>query len=281
MADLNLNFQRQALARSIGHASATQDLTTTMRTFLDTAHAANASRKDLTTEFNIRSQFTRCVLADSPVEYWKLGETGSPYADSGSANKQVTGTVTASIAGPVVDLGTTGLTVPTGVSFSGSQSLITANTDPLTGATAASMECWVNFNGTQNLGSTNACVNPSTVGHYLGVSTLGRVLASFVISGTQRTQQPTSGIIPTTGWHHLVATWATGDSIRCYMDGTLAPGATSATFSGTLDAGAGGICLGAFNSPAPLLFLTGQLAHAAIYTTQLSAVQVATHYAGR
>jgi hypothetical protein len=271
MADLSLNFNREAMARRLGFGGSSLDCTTAMRAFLNTAHAANAARKDLNTEFLLRSQWNNAVLADSPVGYWRLGETGTTFADSGSGAKNATGTVTTGVAGPIYDANTA-------ITLSGAQSLATAATDPFSGATACTISCWIKAVGAFSSGATNVCVNPSTVGHYIGLNTTAQALASLVISGVQRTAVSTAAI-SATGWHHIATTWATGDLIRVYVDGVLA--GSSSAFAGTLDAGAGGICLGAFNTPAPLLFYTGSMDEAAIFTTQLSATQIATHYAGR
>ncbi len=259
------------MAQRLSRGGTFLDCTTAMAKFLVIAHAANAARKDLNTEFLLRSQYANAVLADSPVGYWRLGETGTTFVDSGSGAKNATGTVTTGVAGPIYDANA-------GVTLSGAQSLATAATDPFSAATACSIEAWVNANGAWSVASTNVVVNPSTVGHYIGVGTDSKALVSLIISGVQRLLSSTVAL-PATGWHHIVATWASTDSIRMYVDGVLVN--TSAAFTGTLDAGAGGICLGAFNTPAPLLFFTGSMDEAAIFTTQLSATQVATHYAGR
>jgi hypothetical protein len=271
MADLSLNFNRQAMARRLGFGGSSLDSTTAMRAFLNTAHAANATRKDLNTEFYLRSQWNNAVLADSPIGYWRLGETGTTFVDTGSGAKNATGTVTTSVASPIYD-GNTAITL------SGAQSLATAVTDPLAAATACSVECWVNANGAWSVGSTNILVNPGNAGHYIAIGTGSQPIVSLIISGVQRLLN-TAPALSATGWHHLVATWASGDLIRLYVDGVLS--VASSAFAGTLDASTGGVCLGAFNTAAPSLFFTGSLDEAAIFTTQLSATQVATHYAGR
>jgi len=271
MADLSLNFNRDAMARRLGAGGSSLDCTTAMRAFLNTAHAANAARKDLNTEFLIRSRYAAAVLADSPVGYWRLGDT-SPFADTGSGNKAATGTVTTGVTGPMYDANAA-------ITLSGAQSASTAATDPFAAATACSIECWIKSNGAWSVGSTNVIVNASNVGHYLGLNTSAAAFGSLIISGVQRTVNHLTIAVPTTGWHHVVLTWASGDPLRLYVDGVLLT--ASSAFAGTLDAGTGGVCLGAFNTAAPSLFYTGSLDEAAIYTSQLSAMQVATHYAGR
>lgn len=272
MADFNTNFQRMAMARRLGFGGTNLDSTTAMRAWLNNpVHANNAARKDLNTEAAIQAQYTKGVLTDSPVHYWRLGDT-SPFADSGSGSKTASGTVTTGVTGPMFDANAA-------ITLNGSQSLATAVTDPLTGATACSLEMWVKSAGSWPA-STEVVVNPGNIGHYLGINSSGAAFVSLIISGVQRTLNDVNIIIPVTGWHHVVATWATGSAIRIYQDGVLLV-TSGSTFAGSLDASTGGVCLGAFNTAAPSLFFTGSLDEPAVYTTQLSATQVATHYAGR
>lgn len=212
------------------------------------------------------------VIADAPVGYWRLAApTGQIITDSSTAGRNafLTGNVALGQSGPIFDGSTSAL-------FDGVTGLARVpGYDPLSGLTAFSMEGWVNHNSAAWAATIDLFLSMGTVGHYLAVSS-GTVVTSTRISGVQRTS--TGVAINTTGWHHIVQTWTSGDSIRLYVDGVLA--ATSAVFSGTLDAGTA-VYIGIFEPGTASNRFAGLISRCALYNYALSPTTIATHYALR
>jgi hypothetical protein len=190
-------------------------------------------------------------------------------ADSSGNGRTATiaGGVTLQQPTPQPDLNTAAL-------FDGVASYASVPTyDAAAGRTAISLEGWVNHNGAAwNAVQAEIFLSLGSTGHYISVNSFG-ALCSLRISGTQNLLQ-SAATVPTTGWHHIVMTWTSGDVMRIYLDGVLSN--TSAVFSGTLDS-APGITLGAFSSGAGFR-LAGAADELAVYPYALTAAQVLNHY---
>jgi len=207
------------------------------------------------------------VLRDGAVGYWRLGEpSGTTLVDSVASphNGTYAGGVTLAQTGALADGTTAAL-------FNGTTGKATVATfNPLSGLAAVTLEGWVNHNSVAWSGSLEIFQSWNNTGHYLSVNT-GLLFGSLKISGVQRTLF--SSAVPTSGWHHLALTWASGDGLRCYLDGLFQN--VSASFSGTLDSAAG-VNIGSFDGTQ--LWFNGFLDEIATYPTALTVRQVAEHY---
>jgi hypothetical protein len=211
------------------------------------------------------------VLADGAVGYWRLGEpSGTVAVDLAPVphNGVYAGGVTLAQVGAIDDGDTAAL-------FNGTTGKATiAAFDPLSGLAAASFEGWVNHNSVA-WPALEIVENWGTTGQYLAINTGGNAFCSFKISGVQRTA--TGAPVSTSGWHHVVATWASGGMIRLYADG-VPVGTPQGPFSGTLDSSPTGY-IGVFGGTSA--FFDGLLDEVAVYPVELTAQQVAEHYALR
>jgi hypothetical protein len=216
------------------------------------------------------SAYATAVLADHPVAYWRLGDSGSIARDElGMHDGNYNAGVTTGVAGALVDDpdhaadfdGVTGeVTTTTGISFPG--------TAPFT------LEIWV-----------NEATGPF-YRHYLTCEPRGgnKPLQGYALfengSGAQfeRIATPTAfdqtnvAAFANNRWTYVVGVY-TGTSVELYVDGMLPD---SQPAPDVADDYAAPILIGA-NSDGALF--TGTLDEAAIYDSALSPARIAAHYA--
>ena len=151
---------------------------------------------------------------------------------------------------------------------------------PYTNPTTYSLECWFRSKGNssgQTLISFSNLPDGNTAQHdrRIFLDTSGHVVAGTA-SGTTNIAQPPSSYTDGT-WHHVVATVSPGNGIRLYLDGGLAATATyTAPHNVTGYWRLGG---DTWDGDWPSDYLwQGELDEVAIYSTELSAEQIAVHY---
>jgi hypothetical protein len=208
--------------------------------------------------------YPTAVLADSPVGYWRLGElVGSVAQDaSGNANHGVyTGTITK---------GQTGATTTdsdTSVLFDPSDSVVTVpDHSTLDVGDVFSLECWLNRNSV--VGSAAGLLSKGSGGFELqdvssGTIRFDRKDVAVLVTATST--------LPSTGWHHLVAT-KNGSTVKLYLDAVDVTGSvTNDTIADT------GTALSIGNGTSGRWY--GYIDEVAIYDTELSSARVSAHYA--
>jgi hypothetical protein len=214
----------------------------------------------------IHADYADEVNADSPVGYWRLGEASGDALDSSGNGYDLTfsGGVTREQSPALVgdsDLATL---------FDGSTGYAElASGFSFAGKTAVTIEAWIKSD--DGTWPTHGLAVSSNAGHYISVNN-GKIFTSLFISSTQRTL--TGVAAPTTGWHHVAVTWASGDNIRLYLDGALVK-TSGVTYAGTLTT-ATGIAVGHVHGGA--FYFDGTIDEAAIYDTQLSTVRILAHW---
>lgn len=205
------------------------------------------------------------VLADSPVSYWRLGETsGTNAADemginAGTYNLGYTQNQTGAIQGDtdkaVLLNGTTGyINVP-------DHATLDLGDGPFT------LEAWIKRAST----GTEDAIIAKGVGAYL--------LWIYSNNNLRLTRQDVAHIVDstvtitdTTTWHHVVAT-KTGATVKLYIDGSDVTGSvTNSTMVDTATA------LQIGRKADPISWFDGYLDEVAIYNTVLSASRVQAHY---
>ena len=160
------------------------------------------------------------VGADSPLHYWRLGETGSPAADSGSGSRSCTGSGSPAFS----SAGLLETDTDTAVSFDGSNHL-NCGSFSMSGTTG-SIEAWV------ELDSLPVASGLIAGTYYFGLRVLDgkpEFLARTTASSYPRVATAASPIT-TGGVHHVVGTFS-GGAMRLYVDGVLTG---TASRSGTL-----------------------------------------------
>jgi hypothetical protein len=207
-------------------------------------------------------------MADSPLAYWRLGETsGTVAADQRGtrngtyANSPALGQPGALFNDPARSAG-----------FNGTSQYVQAPADAALNSPARfSVEVWARPTG--------------GVGTYHGVVTsrvypLGWVLYLGTDSSWEFWVNSGSGMVSIYSnpaalntWHHLVGTYD-GTTVSLYDNGVLAASAPSTGYAGQT----GNQLQIAQSEAGDNLYFPGQLEEAAVYGTALSATQVQRHY---
>ena len=219
------------------------------------------------------------VLADTPVLYWRLGESSGTVA----ANTATSGPAGTYYNAPALGQASS-LT-----SEVVNKSISTATSGSVTAATAASaptqftIEAWIKTSTTAGgrifgFGSSGTTTLSTNADRQLYLSPTGKVVAGLRSSSTAKAVA-TSPLSYNDGqWHHLAATY-NATTLRLYVDGaqvaTTTTG-TAGTFSGFWRAGLEN--LSAWPTPPSGTAYAGGLDELAVYATALSATRISAHY---
>lgn len=219
----------------------------------------------LGTTASLANIVSQSYLVDDPAGYYTLGEPeASTQANDSSGNAAgplvPIGTGTAVVFGNDTGPGTDGITA---AQFAQGQYL---GGPVLSGTGAISIEAFF-------LTSTTPPAGPNPIASFvscgdivLGITPTGTVLASAVGVDAESASSYADGAT-----HHAAATWD-GTTIRLYVDGALAD---TAALAGTPDLG--DFSVGGGSAAGSALPFTGVIAHAAAYSSALSAARVADH----
>lgn len=215
------------------------------------------------------------ILADSPVVYYRLGESSGTTATDASGNAH-NGTYSNAT------LGTAGLLTgdaDTAVTFNGSSSYIDTNTDsPCNPGTGDfTLEAWVKTTSTVFASLVLGKIASSLAGdnYWLGYNySAGK--ATFSINNADNSAITLTGSVSINDGnaHHIVAV-KDGATLRLYVDG-VADGTTAFAGSSTISP-ADNLFVGKFGN-APYFYADGIIDEVAYYNTALSAGQVGAHY---
>lgn len=205
--------------------------------------------------------YPSAVAANSPLHYWRLGESGSPASDS-AGSRSCTGTGSPTF-GAASLLSTESNTA---VDFSGSNSL-GCGTFSMSGSTG-SIEAWVKADSFTS-GSSTIVTVAGVEAFQLRISGGN---ASFVIqTSSGGLKSLTAGSLTVGMNHHLVGSYD-GSTMRLYVDGVVV-GTTAKTGSFT---GSGTFSIGR-NAAFSNRFLDGRVDEVAVYSSALSPTDVRTH----
>jgi hypothetical protein len=215
--------------------------------------------------------FSAAIAADSPVLYWRLGESsGTSAADStansnnGTYSSGVTLGVTGALAGDsdtaVALDGTTG-----NVQDASPSALPTTNT-------ARTLEAWFNIGSTVTTAQPILSYGSNSGLEMFTVSVEGSKIELY--DGTETISVTAGSSLNDGGWHQLAVTYDGSTTVKIYLDGTQVgtDQATSAPLNTTLDSG--GFQAGSDGSA----FLDGKIDEVAVYASALSASKIADHY---
>jgi hypothetical protein len=162
-----------------------------------------------------------------------------------------------------------------GVTENGSTGFVSTTTS--TSQSAGSIEAW--FRTTSGVSGMLVELNPNQTGapntttSYFGLEVRG---TGAVVGIPAHAGANTSGIAYNDGvWHHAVMTCVggAGGAVNVYVDGVL-----TNTGSATISAVAGFWRMGSGGATGSSFFLNGTVAHVAVYSSVLSAAQIANHY---
>lgn len=227
------------------------------------------------------SPYPAAVLADSPLGYWRLGETVGATSIADASGNGYTGTPTAVTfgqSGALVD-------VDTAASFNGTSSTIDlGNVAAFNfGAVPFTVEAFVQFGGAGSYVFVAKSNNSSGAGWFLGTAANGllRFWAYTAAGGLVFDLTATSHWLNDSEPHHVAGTWdgtTTADGVKLYVGGALIRQGTAV--AGTPDNPTDALRIGSF-SAASFLYYQGTLDEVAVYTSALSGAQIAAHAALR
>lgn len=211
------------------------------------------------------------VLADSPLLYWRLGESSGTTAVDASGNSR-NGTYN---GGPT--LGVTGLLTGdsnTAVTFDGVNDYVTGAAPATT--SAFTIEFW--FKGSASGGQLLMTRYPSTSGQrlfYVGVGSGGAAgKVEFAVKNNAGVEASVFGAtLIGAGARHIVCTYD-GSASRIYLNGSL--DGTSTTVTGALASVSPALEVAA--RTASPTFMAGTFDEVALYNTALSGARISAHY---
>ena len=216
------------------------------------------------------SAYDTAVLADSPVSYWKLGETsGTVAADSAGSNPGTyTGGVTLAAAGPGSQANA--------ASFNGTDGYVAVPFSAGLQPASVTDEIWVYLPADPGAGKMFMQSNAGTpMGHVLGhgITGAGESMFGSWFSGSWHNTGATTALT-FNAWHHLAGTYD-GTTLKIYVDGSEVASA-EATWGGPLAYAAGEFRIARDYANS---FTAARFARAAVYSTALSAARIAAHFA--
>jgi len=235
------------------------------------------------------NNYVSTILADQPLSYFRLDESGPPiaYDDAGGNNGTYFGSLTFGVPGySLIDTDTAVLFPGTPLNYVGGIGPTTIN---FFGPSAEfSIEAWANGPAAQITGAAVVAKghgnNGTTANEQFALVVDSGFYTFFVRDSKANAASATAKTGPDGNWHHLVGVCdMAGGNVTLYIDGAVA--GTAGT--GSLDA-AGIInqevatSIGSESSdPGPSFDLAydGTISQVAIYQTNLSAIQVSNHYA--
>ncbi len=234
----------------------------------DSAWSATANATTQTTP-PPPSSYSSAVLADSPISYWRLGETTGAAADQRGVNP---GTYTNSPTRGAASLLPSD-TVDKAVSLDGTNDYVNVpNSTSLNLSSPITLEAWIKPTTVPTAGNFASILSKSE--SYSLQFNGPRLEFTIIQFGVRQRVQAPVGAIVAGQTYHVVGTYD-GTTRRLYVNGTqvatgaLTGGATSTTNS---------LRMGSWSGNE---YLRGILDETAIYSTALSAARVQAHYDAR
>jgi hypothetical protein len=251
------------------------------------------------TYFNCRNALSSLGTGSTTVAF-AMGTTGSSEADIlGRTAKLNTGTYNTS-ATTSATYGCNQDVPKASVTFNGTSQCL-ANKATTSNPQTFSLEAWFRTSSAKavkviGFGVSQFNASESTYDRHVYVDNLGRVVFGVYIGGYSTISSPSGTDYSDGNWHHVVATYkggSGGTGAKLYLDGALVAsnsGFTNAeNTTGYWKVGCGNLT-GWPNAAGTSLvqtgtsanasgWFTGQIQYAAVFTTELTATQVAAHYA--
>jgi hypothetical protein len=213
------------------------------------------------------------ILADSPLAYWRLGESGGTTAsDSSGFNRTGTYQNTPTLAQPGALAGDANAAV----AFNGSDEYMGVPYAAALNPSQFTVEAWVNLTGGQ--GTFRSVVTsrdyaPGNARGYILYAASDNTWQLWTGNGSWNiVYGPT---VTLNQWTHLVGTFD-GTTARLYVNGTLAASSAAGYLQNTvrpLRVGSG-----ATDKASPQYYLPGRVDEVAVYGSALSASRVQAHH---
>ena len=223
------------------------------------------------------SPYASTVLADRPLDYWRLGEPSGASLDLATAdNLTINGSVTRNVVGAVPG------DVNTAITFSGSSSQFAASSPARVARQQFSVEAWFRTSSTTGgkiIGFGNSATgNSSSNDRHLYMGKDGRVRFGVSYNGAKVVA---SGPGLNNGqWHHAVGTFG-GGTMRLYVDGVEVGSLPGVPMAGAYIGvwRVGGDNLNGWPNRPSSDYFNGTIDEPAVYPRALTAAEIAQNYA--
>ena len=213
------------------------------------------------------------VLADSPISYWRLGETtGTTAADSTGSNP---GSIKSGVT-----LGATGALsgdTNTAMTFNGSTGYVSmADSASLNMTGDLTVEAWAKPGSLDSI--TRAIIHKGgTSGYGSYQYRIGLTSSNFwrgtVYIGSTNYTVTSSSVATSAAWTYLAMT-RSGSTLKLYVNGVAV---ATATASGALNASSGNLAIGRTGATS-VDYFKGSIDEVAVYPAALSSTRIAAHY---
>ena len=228
----------------------------------------------ITTAIAASPSYSATVVADTPVSYWRLGETsGTAAADSVGSNNGVVKTgVTLGVAGAISN------DANTAMRFDGAKGYVSvANAASLNFGADFSIEAWARpaalIGSNQTIVHKGGNSNASSWQYRLGIAASGQWRGSVYV-GNSTISVTSPGTASLSSWTYLVLTRA-GTGLTLYVNGAAV---ANTTVSGTVNTNTGILAIGRTGAKS-IEYFAGAIDEVAVYAKALGAGAVSAHYA--
>jgi hypothetical protein len=226
------------------------------------------------------ANYSSVIIADTPLAYWRLGEasttpiaadsSGGATSYNGFYTRGVTSGVTGAITGDP----------DTAASFDGASAFVVVpngSNGPFDLRNGFTLEAWIINNGQSGVGQAGRIVSNRATGGYgfgiLHTGTPDRV--RFTTFGVKDYDSDLT-VVPEDGnWHHVAVVFDSTNAANFYLDGKptdtiMGPGPANGS---TADLNIGR------NPGTTQEYFNGSIDEVAVYNYELTAAQIAAHYA--
>lgn len=222
-------------------------------------------------QLGLPKTYRDAVLMDGAIGYWKLEET------SGTSAASEVGGYTGTITGGVT-LNQGGIAGGKAMRFNGTNGYITMGDVAAFEFTGTfTLEAWVRISTLGNFILSKSL--SSTAGYFLGVTGSGAFQFFAATGAAAQIFSTTTPLAYNDGrLHHVVGTWdgtTNANGVKLYVDGVRVVQTTAG--AGTPAQNAAPFLIGAWDTT-PALFFGGVIDDVAIYSSALTAAQIAAHY---
>lgn len=214
------------------------------------------------------ANYRSTIMADSPVAYYRLGESSGTTAsdETGSYDATYTNSPTLGEAGAISGDSNTSVLLASN-EYAEIDSNLSITAYPFT------LEAWVKTSASsQQSAVCLADKSKTNAWIFIGTSSSGKAVVGRR-NTTHYTNQSTANANDNE-WHHIVATFTNSSTFELYLDGD----AQSATGSSVTIPSIDRASIGRIGESVPANYFNGTVDEVAVYDTALSASTIAAHY---
>lgn len=222
--------------------------------------------------------YERQVKIDTPIAYWRLGDSGSTAIDEiGTYDLAYTNTPTLNVNPLITN------TSNKAVTFTAANSEYAAGTNSVVSALPLSIECWFTVT---DLSTFRGILATNNTSNYAGIQILIETTGKLIVrmgdnagigSGNRYDSSTPTGVININKLVHLVVTATAYNSVSIYINGISQVISNNGT-STSVSFATGDFDIGVASNTSYNSYFDGTIDEVAVYDSILSADQVLAHY---